>query len=177
MATSTPSQYALGRNSIFRLQLVNINESLGVGAIGGGIVSGVVTPGQIVNICVMSGSIDLSANTISIINNCNYGWEVKLPGTKTGTISLTGHVSSFGAGTAFSLDAVMAIGTLVNFDCEAFDSNNTRALNFAGQAAVTGVRTSIDINDAVTCELTLEISGAPQLTGSNASYINLASST
>lgn len=161
MAAPTTSQYALGRNSLFQLRNLNVNEATG----------GTPTPGPWIDICTSSGSIDLTANTITIINNCNYGWEIKLPGTKTGTVSLTGHVVS-GLNGLNDIDVMKLHGKLVQFSCKAFDSNNSAALSFAATGAVVGSRVNIDINDAVTVELSIEISGQPD----TSSFILMADS-
>lgn len=150
-----PSQYLLGRNSNFVLQKVDSVANGLTGATGGYS----ATPGPSINICVMTGSIDLTANVISIINNCNYGWEVKLPGMKTGTVTLTGHITSAAGATNYEI--FTSHGTLVNFTATAADSNGITGLNFTGQGTVTGSRVSVDINEAVTVELTIELAGAP----------------
>lgn len=147
------SQYVLGRNSVFQLKVLNINAATG----------GTPTPGPYVNICVSSGSIDLTANTISIINNCNYGWEIKLPGTKSGTLSLTGHVVGPNGGVIGlnDIDVMKIHGQLISFSCVAYDSNNVAGIAFEAIGAVVGSRVSIDINEAVQVELSIEISGQP----------------
>lgn len=162
MAGPNTSQYALGRNSIFKLRNLNINEGSG----------GTPTPGPLIVVCTSSGSIDLSANTISIINNCNYGWEIKLPGTKTGTVSLTGHVVSGIAGVN-GIDVVKLHGAYIEFICGALDSNLEAGLVFEAYGVVTSSRVNIDINDAVTVELSIEISGQP----STNSFIVMADNT
>ena len=162
MPGPTTNRYALGRNSIFQLRNLNINAATG----------GTPTPGPWVSVCTSSGSIDLTANTISIINNCNYGWEIKLPGTKSGTVSLTGHVVSGVNGLA-DIDVMKIHGTLVEFSCTATDSDGNAAFAFAALGAVVGSRVSIDINDAVIVELTIEISGQP----ATGSFIQMADAT
>ena len=140
------NKYALGRNTIFNISYGGLSK----------------------NICVSEGNIDLSANTIEIINNCNNGWVIKLPGLRSGTISLTGYLA-----TEQGEGPLTWLGEIVGFDCLAYDSNENnqgQPLAFGGMASVTGARVSIDANDACRVEMTLELTGAPLDT----SYMQLA---
>lgn len=143
---ATPSnQYALGRNSLFRVTYAGLSK----------------------NICVSEGSIDLSANTIEITNNCNNGWVIKLPGLRSGTISITGYLA-----TETGEGPLTWLGEIVSFMCEAYDSQNVQGLPlyFEGMASCTGARVSIDANDACRVEMTFELTGAP----SDSSFTQLA---
>lgn len=161
MPAPTTAQYALGRNSFFTLQEANINAATG----------GTPAPGPVIPVCTQTGTISLSANVISILNNCNFGWEVKLPGLKSGTISLTGHAASNNGGNA--LQILRSFGQIVNWSCDIRNSNNETVGFLSGQGVLTGCETSLDVNEAVNVDLTIEISGS---IGDN-NFLNLAESS
>lgn len=154
MASPAPSQYALGRNTNFMIQAQNVNEATG----------GTPALGPWWTVCIQNGNISLSANVISILNNCNYGWEVKLPGTKSGTLTMSGHSATNNGGA--SVDMFPRFGTLVNFSCIVLDSLGNQAIKFLAAGVVTQVDVAMDVNDSVNVDMTIEISGAPDSTSS-----------
>lgn len=144
MAT-LPTRYALGRNSTFTIQYP-------------------AQTGQSIAICVSEGSIDLTTDIIEIPNNCNGGWKIKLAGNKGGTINVTGYVASGATAIAGgNLQPFTWIGEIVSFECEGFDGQSTpgQALYFAADGVMQSCRVSIDSNDAMRCEMVIEVSGLP----------------
>ena len=145
MAT-LPTRYAIGRNSEFQIQYP-------------------ANTGQFIGICVSEGSINLSTDIIEIPNNCNGGWKIKLAGNKAGTINVTGYIAS--GTTAIdggNLQPFKWIGEIVTFDCVAYDSQSptpSMAMRITADGVVQSVNVSIDANDALRCELVIEMSGAP----------------
>jgi len=145
MAATLPKRYALGRNTAFGIQYP-------------------ANTGQIVYICVSEGSIDLTTDIIEIPNNCNGGWKIKLAGNKAGTINVTGYVASGASAVAGgNLQPFKWIGEIVSFTCEAYDGQSTpgQALYFAADGVMQSCRVSIDANDALRCEMVIEMSGQP----------------
>lgn len=145
MAT-LPTRYALGRNTTFLVQYP-------------------ANTGSIIGICVSEGSIELSTDIIEIPNNCNNGWKIKLPGNKGGTINLTGYIAS---GDTAVLDGTRQpfawIGEIVSFDFYGFDSVDpvpNTAMRFTADGVMQSCRISIDSNDALRCEMVIEVSGLP----------------
>ena len=138
MPTAT-NRYALGRGTAFLINIPNASP---------------------IDICVSEGSIDLSADVIEIPSNCYSGWKIKLAGNKQGTVSVTGYVAS---STSNTNDPFDWIGEVVSFSCTAMDqqTNAGVAMQLSSSGVVTGVRVSIDANDALRCEMTIEMSGAP----------------
>lgn len=146
MPATIPTRYALGRNTTFAIRYPSVT-------------------GQWIFICVSEGSIDLNTDIIEIPNNCNAGWKVKLPGNKAGTINVTGYVASgataVGGG---NLQPFKWIGEIVDFECQAFDSQSptpAQAMGFAASGVMQSCRVSIDANDALRCEMVIEVSGEP----------------
>lgn len=140
-----PTRYALGRNTTFTVQYP-------------------ANTGQSIGICVSEGSIDLNTDIIEIPNNCNSGWKIKLAGNKAGTINVTGYVASGSTAIADgNLQPFTWIGNIVSFFCEGFDGQDTpaQALDFAADGVLQSCRISIDANDALRCEMVIEMSGAP----------------
>ena len=145
MAATLPTRYALGRNTTFTIQYP-------------------AGTGQTIAICVSEGSIDLSTDIIEIPNNCNGGWKIKLAGNKAGTINVTGYVASGSTAVADgNLQPFTWIGEIVSFTCEAYDgqASAAQALDFAADGVLQSCRISIDANDALRCEMVIEMSGAP----------------
>lgn len=145
MAT-LPTRYALGRNTTFLVQYP-------------------ANTGQSISICVSEGSIELSTDIIEIPNNCNGGWKIKLPGNKGGTINVTGYLASGATAVADgNLQPFKWIGEIVSFECEAFDGQSPapgQAMYFAADGVMQSCRVSIDSNDALRCEMVIEVSGLP----------------
>ena len=140
-----PVRYALGRNTTFKIQYP-------------------ANTGQSIFICVSEGSIDLSSDVIEIPSNCYGGWKIKLSGNKSGTVSVTGYIASGqNASDVSNLQPYKWIGEVVTFECDAYDqqASQAQALSFSADGVVTGVRVSIDANDALRCEMTIEVSGEP----------------
>lgn len=140
-----PTRYALGRNTVFGIQYPSAT-------------------GQWIYICVSEGSIDLSTDIIEIPNNCNGGWKIKLAGNKGGTINVTGYIASGPfAVSGGNLQPFKWIGEYVNFTCVGYDGQATPnvALNYAATGVVQSCRVSIDANDAMRCEMVIEVSGEP----------------
>lgn len=155
MATQ-PVRYALGRNSTFRVYY----------PFGGS---------QSVALCVSTGSISLSANVIELPSNCFSGWVVKLPGNKSGTVTLSGYAASGQLAIADGpLQPMKWHGEFVSFECEVYDSQSPtpgQAIYFACDGVVTAVETSIGADESVNVDLTIEITGAP------VGYIGMANGT
>lgn len=142
---TAPTRYALGRNSTFLIRYPS-------------------STGQVISICVSEGSIDLNADIIEIPNNCNSGWKIKLAGNKGGTINVTGYVASGATAVAGgNQQPIRWLGEIVDFECDAFDGqvNPGQALFFAASGVMQSCRISIDANDALRCEMVIEMSGAP----------------
>lgn len=147
MASTLPTRYALGRNTVFTIQYP-------------------ANTGQVIEICVSEGSIELTTDIIEIPNNCNAGWKIKLPGNKGGTVNVTGYVASgSNATTGGVMQPFNWIGEIVSFDCLAFDSVapvSNVAMQFSADGVVQSCRVSIDSNDALRCEMVIEVSGLPE---------------
>jgi hypothetical protein len=155
MPATPPVQYALGRGTIFQIRYP-------------------VGTGNIINLCISDGSIELTTDQIEINNNCYSGWKVKLPGNKSGTINVTGFVASDSTvGANSQIQLLSWFGNIVEFECEAYDgqANAAQALFFNAQGVVTSCRISVSPDDAVRAELTIDISGQP------VGYASLARST
>lgn len=145
MPATLPTRYALGRNSTFLIQYP-------------------ANTGQSIAICVSEGSIILTADIIEIPNNCNSGWKIKLAGNKAGTINVTGYLASGATAVADgNLQPFKWIGEVVSFECEAFDgqASMAQAMYFAADGVVQSCNVTIDANDALRCEMVIEMSGAP----------------
>ena len=146
MATPV-AHYALGRNTEFTIQYP-------------------ANTGQSIILCVADGSIELTTDQIEINNNCYSGWKVKLPGNKSGTVNVTGFVASGPTANSNSnLQLFKWFGEVVSFTCEAYDGRGgaltQQAMSFMADGVVTSCRISIDPNDAIRAELTIDISGQP----------------
>jgi hypothetical protein len=145
MAATLPTRYALGRNSTFLIQYP-------------------ANTGQSISICVSEGSINLTTDIIEIPNNCNGGWKIKLSGNKAGTINVTGYLASGATAVADgNLQPFKWIGEIVSFECEAFDgqASMAQAMYFAADGVMQSCNVTIDANDALRCEMVIEMSGAP----------------
>jgi hypothetical protein len=147
MAATVPARYALGRNTRFAIQYP-------------------ADTGQTIILCVSDGSIELTADQIEINNNCYSGWKVKLPGNKSGTISVTAFVASDGAvGPTSPLQFFNWFGETIYFELVAYDGQTPQvnALNFNAYGVVTSSRVSVTPDDALRAELTIDISGEPDI--------------
>jgi hypothetical protein len=146
MPATLPTRYALGRNSTFTIQYP-------------------ANTGQTISICVSEGSINLTTDIIEIPNNCNGGWKIKLAGNKAGTVNVTGYLASGATAVAGgNLQPFTWIGEIVSFECEAFDGQSptaAQALYFAADGVMQSCNVTIDANDALRCEMVIEMSGAP----------------
>lgn len=162
--TPPASNYALGRNSIFYIRdIVNGNR---IPPVNDGSPPAL---GPWIPICVSDGSMDFTSDTIEISNNCNLGWKLTLPGIKSGTISLTGHLVSQAGQKSYYQDdlnyqpnILSYLGTIVQFAAFITDSNGYGAAWLSGYVVLNGIRTSISMSDAVSCELSMTLSGPLQ---------------
>lgn len=134
------NKYALGRNTYVRMTVYN-----DIGA--------VIIPET--SVCISDGSLSLTADVITIPNNCNSGWKIKLPGNKEGSIRFTGHVASS------STDFLQAIGQNAYVELESFDTDSGTPLVFGSDAVCTGMDVGWDSEGNVRCEASFELSGAP----------------
>lgn len=147
MPATPVAHYALGRNTEFVIQYP-------------------ADSGNTITLCVADGSIELTTDQIEINNNCYSGWKVKLPGNKSGTINVTGYIASGTTANANSnLQLLKWFGEVVSFACSAYDGRGgaltQQAMYFSADGVVTSCRISIDPNDALRAELTIDISGQP----------------
>ena len=182
MATIPVTSYAIGKNATLTLKEVNMYRP------GRNVTP---TAGSLMSVCIQTGSIDITAALVEILNNCQSGWATSVGGIKRGTITFTGNVSSptpaNAAASGRQINAIFVVGTLVYFQITCSDSTGTfeaqggndanlLPVNFSGVAVVTESRTAIDINEAVTCEMTLNLSGAPDDEFTAKNHVFLASS-
>ena len=155
MAVTPPARYALGRNTIFSIYYP-------------------YDSGSRLDVCVSEGSINLTTDIIEIPNNCNGGWKIKLAGNKAGTVNVTGYIASGVNAVANSTKQPFKwIGEIVKFDCFAYDGQSPaqgQAMYFGAVGVLQSCNVTIDANDALRCEMVIEISGSP----SEFSYAGLA---
>lgn len=135
-----PNTYALGRNSIIKLTIYNDNGT---------------TYLPETTICVSSGSLSIQTDTFEINNNCHLGWKLKFPALSGATLSFTGQAAT----TASNLS--LAAGKLCYISYECGDSNGGTPIVWGCDAYLTGLDVSLDVNDAVNCDMTFEMTGAP----------------
>lgn len=86
MAVTTPDRYALGRNSTVGLLFRGKTLSNGQWTYSS-------TYNVGFEICISEASVSLDTDTIEVPSNCQFGWKIKLPGLKSGTVSGTGYIA------------------------------------------------------------------------------------
>lgn len=144
MATS-PKSYALGRNTYVYVTIYNDIGAVLVPRFG---------------VCISDGSLSFTADVITIPNNCNNGWKIKLPGNKEGSIRFTGHIADS------SHEISDGIGQIAYLEIDSYDSEGNLPLVFQSDAICTGLDVGWDAEGNVRCEASFELSGEPtSLTG------------
>jgi hypothetical protein len=106
-------------------------------------------------ICVSSGTLDIQTDTFEINNNCHAGWKLKFPALSGATMSFTGQMAT--------TPANIALGSgkraYINYQCG--DSDGGTPIAWSCDAYLTGLSITLDVNEAVNCDMTFEMSGAP----------------
>lgn len=174
MPVTTPDRYALGRNTLITL-VVKGKFATDFEGSGGWIYSDDFDTQWV--ICVSEASVTLETDTIEIPSNCQFGWKVKLPGLKSGTVSGTGYIAmppNLDAPTGLEATNVMKY---LGDPCQIMIENkvpalsNKDAFNIVPPSAdgangfIKNLSVTISPDDATRVNFAIELSGSQDVVG------------